>query len=434
MLEGHEMLGVFAYFGLRFNQDKLLMQTIQQFECKYDGYDKHLEELREKDYVYQSDLFTLKNYSEYSHDIVEYNEELSLAKIQYVKNRIHHQSVEQYYNIIFIRSVCAQQISRSIYPWVAFEVLIKDKVYLISMDFLEHYYSEISNGRQKRCTHFAQLEKVTYGFGFDEIIITKNNKAIVYKARYQEQRMFIAEIFRFAMSKDMELKLKNHFINPNDGNFKEQLNQQIDNMRMAQQNYFTLILDDLIIPPPLILCYKGNMQIQSYNNYICLGVNNIICYDTKIITSVIPYMGESFHIEIFEDPRCLGLHVGKQFNYAYFETKRESENFRIAILARRKNQFTLEPIYIHFTNSQNQQSYSNFKKKKVQQLDELIQQTEHKLDKYLDLKDQLDMSFVAEELKTAIKKSQVQKISPIQSTIFDFDPTKSLSFQRQLNE
>lgn len=33
--------------------------------------------------------------------------------------------------------------------------------------------------------------------------------------------MFIAEIFRFAMSKDMELKLKNHFINPNDGNFKE---------------------------------------------------------------------------------------------------------------------------------------------------------------------------------------------------------------------
>ena len=49
--------------------------------------------------------------------------------------------------------------------------------------------------------------------------------------------MFIAEIFRFAMSKDMELKLKNHFINPNDGNFKEQLNEQID------VNIITLLLE-----------------------------------------------------------------------------------------------------------------------------------------------------------------------------------------------
>lgn len=70
------------------------------------------------------------------------------------------------------------------------------------------------------------MQKVTYGFQADEIIVTKNNKSKVYKALYIEQRGFVAEVFRFAMQRDLEVKVKSHYINPNDDDFRGRLQQQ----------------------------------------------------------------------------------------------------------------------------------------------------------------------------------------------------------------
>lgn len=47
-------------------------------------------------------------------------------------------------------------------------------------------------------------------------------------------------------------------------------------------------------------------------------------------------------------PTCLGLHVGRQLNYAYFGSSLERENFKIAIQARKKNLINLDVIFIHF--------------------------------------------------------------------------------------
>jgi len=45
----------------------------------------------------------------------------------------------------------------------------------------------------------------------------------VYRAKYTFQRSFIAETFRFSISRDMNIKVKSHYINPNEKDFSNHI-------------------------------------------------------------------------------------------------------------------------------------------------------------------------------------------------------------------
>lgn len=53
-------------------------------------------------------------------------------------------------------------------------------------------------------------------------MVTLDNELLLYRAKYAFQRTFIAEIFRYAIAHDLSIKVRTHYINPNDTNYAEQ--------------------------------------------------------------------------------------------------------------------------------------------------------------------------------------------------------------------
>ncbi|CAD8149021.1 unnamed protein product [Paramecium pentaurelia] len=421
--ENFNFYGLFSYFKLSFQQDLHLNQMIQ----KAKEVDTLQKRICDPEFSYNPKLFSINNYPKYfnQNNIIKYSHQDTKQKIMSCK-QFGSQFKEQYFYILGLRSLLyqpntfeqsLQYMSRRLYPWVAFDIFLKKKQLVLFFNFIDHIFCEIYDGEQMKMVHFVQLEKVTYGFQLDEIIVTNNNKCIIYRARYQEQRNYIAEVFRFAIAKDLEIKLMSHFINPNDPDFRAKIIDQENSIEVVKQQNFKLIRNDRVIPPSPLLSYKGRIISDYLQNplhgnftyYISLGQNNIVQhkYPHNFIT-IIPYMSDQFYMEETQCQTCLGLHIGKQLNYAYFGSSQERENYKNAIKARKSGIINLDVIFIHFEED-SLDRLIQFKRIKLKEINLKIEQTEQQLQQLLSIKNELEMNVIEEELNSAIKQKLLKQ-------------------------
>ncbi|CAD8052454.1 unnamed protein product [Paramecium sonneborni] len=438
--------GLFSYFKLSFQQDLQLSQMIQKVKEDNNILEKRI---CDPEFSYNPKLFCINNYpkSFNLNNIIIYSQKDTRQKIMSCK-LFGPQFKDQYFYVLGLRSLLYQPItfeqsiqymSKRLYPWVAFDVFVKKKQLVLFFDFIDHVYCEIYDGEQTKIIHFVQLEKVTYGFQLDEIIVTNNNKCIIYRARYQEQRNYIAEVFRFAIAKDLEIKLMSHFINPNDSDFRAKMIEQENSLKVVQQSTFKLIRNDRVIPPSPFLTYKGRiigdyLQTPLHGNftyYISLGQNNIVQHKySQYFISIIPYMSDQFYMEETQCQTCLGLHVGKQLNYAYFGSSLERENFSNVIKARKRGLINLDVIFIHFEED-SLDRLVQFKRIKLKEINQAIEQTELQLKQLQSIKNELEMDVIEGELNSAVKQKYSSLMIQSQSLLHEVSGLNSPSFQQQ---
>ncbi|CAD8043474.1 unnamed protein product [Paramecium primaurelia] len=443
--ENFNFYGLFSYFKLSFQQDLQLSQMIQKAK------EENTLEKRicDPEFSYNPKLFSISNYpkSFNLNNIIKYSQKDTKQKIMSCK-QFGLQFKDQYFYVLGLRSLLyqpitfeqsLQQMSRRLYPWVAFDVFLKKKLLVLFFNFIDHVYCEIYDGEQTKIIHFVQLEKVTYGFQLDEIIVTNNNKCIIYRARYQEQRNYIAEVFRFAIAKDLEIKVMSHFINPNDSDFRAKMIEQENSLKVVQQSTFKLIRNDRVIPPSPLLTYKGRIIGDylstplhgNFTYYISLGQNNIVQhkYPQNYVT-IIPYMSDQFYMEETQCQTCLGLHVGKQLNYAYFGSSQERENFQNTIRARKSGVINLDVIFIHFEED-SLDRLVQFKRIKLKEINQRIEQTEQQLQQLQSIKNELEMDVIEGELNSAVKLKYSSLMIQSQSILHEVSGFDSPSFLQQ---
>ncbi|XP_001346925.1 hypothetical protein (macronuclear) [Paramecium tetraurelia strain d4-2] len=466
--ENFNFYGLFSYFKLSFQQDLQLSQMIQKTK-EEDTLEKRI---CDPEFSYNPKLFSITNYpkSFNLNNIIKYSQKDTKQKIMSCK-LYGLQFKDQYFYVLGLRSLLYQPITfeQSLQQMCMFSNLIQLEDYILGqllmfsskrnyqcyfltllITFIVRYMME-NNPRLfisfNQKYNICDSQKVTYGFQLDEIIVTNNNKCIIYRARYQEQRNYIAEVFRFAIAKDLEIKVMSHFINPNDSDFRTKMIEQenvrivfnIQSLKVVQQSTFKLIRNDRVVPPSPLLTYKGRIICDylstplhgNFTYYISLGQNNIVQhkYPQNFVT-IIPYMSDQFYLEETQCQTCLGLHVGKQLNYAYFGSSQERENFQNAIRARKSGVINLDVIFIHFEED-SLDRLVQFKRIKLKEINQRIEQTEQQLQQLQSIKNELEMDVIEGELNSAVKLKYSSLMMQSQSILHEVSGFDSPSFLQQ---